>query len=307
MNNFDYKKYLAEGGIESKLEIRGSVLTKEDRKAIASMVIEESYQGITLTEAKTNESLKEDIAENIKFYNAVKQMILEDLKKQGRPLHEAAGALGIILKLLGGIKDAWTATAVGKDITAWLRSRMSSFAGSVGKKVDNLFTSDQVNPGTDVKKVVSILADWFQSGLNWLVKTFSYKGIAKLFAMIRYKKLKPSEEQIKCMVPAAKKTVSAIYAILVIAFIAKIAVFAAPIIVAGGLPALQAATLGVIAKAGIWGGAKLVAGKAFSTFSAMKKAQDAAKYAKQAKAGISDGVGEALEGFDAAWNTCALV
>ena len=62
---FDYKKYLAEGGIESKLEIRGSVLTKEDRKAIASMVIEESYQGITLTEAKTNESLKEDIAENV--------------------------------------------------------------------------------------------------------------------------------------------------------------------------------------------------------------------------------------------------
>ena len=94
MNNFDYKKYLAEGGIESKLEIRGSVLTKEDRKAIASMVIEESYQGITLTEAKTNELLKEDIAENIKFYDAVKKMILEDLKKQGRPLHEAPGARG---------------------------------------------------------------------------------------------------------------------------------------------------------------------------------------------------------------------
>ena len=98
------------------------------------MVIEESYQGITLTEDKTNESLKEDIAENILFYNAVKQMILEDLKKQGRPLHEAAGALGTILKLLGGIKDAWTATAVGKDTTAWLRSRMSSFCRVCRKK-----------------------------------------------------------------------------------------------------------------------------------------------------------------------------
>ena len=109
------------------------------------------------------------------------------------------------------------------------------------------------------------------------------------------------------MKPAAKKTVSAIYAILVIAYIAKIGIFAAPIIAAGGLPALQTAVIGLVTKAGIWGGAKLVAGKAFSTFSAMKNATDAAKYAKQAKEGISDGVGEALEGFDAAWNTCALV
>ena len=304
---FDYKKYLAEGGIESKLEIRGSVLTKEDRKAIASMVIEESYQGITLTEAKTNESLKEDIAENIVFYNDVKLVLLEEAKKQQRPLHE--GVLKTILTLLGGLKDALTATKVGQDITGWIRSRMSKFVGVIEKKANSLFKSDQVNPGTDVKKVASWAADKFQSVLNWLVSTFSYEGIAKLFAMIRYRKRGENltKEQVDCMKPAAKKTVSAIYAILVIAFIAKIGLFAAPIIAAGGLPALQAAVIGIVTKAGIWGGAKLVAAKAFQTFSAMKKAQDAAKYAKQAKAGISDGVGEALEGFDAAWNTCALV
>ena len=303
---FDYKKYLAEGGIESKLKIRGSVLTKEDRKAIASMVIEESYQGITLTEAKTNESLKEDIAENIIFYNDVKLVLLEEAKKQQRPLHE--GVLKTILTLLGGFKDALTATKVGKDITGWIRSRMSKFAESVGKKVDNLFTSDQVNPGTDAKKLASKLADWFQSGLNWLVKTFSYEGIAKLFAMIRYRKRGKNltKEQVDCMKPAAKKTVSAIYAILVIAFIAKIGLFAAPIIATGGLPALQATVIALVTKAGVWGGAKLVAGKAFSAFSAMKKAEDAVKYAKQAKAGIGDGVGEALEGFDAAWNVCPI-
>ena len=306
MDNFDYKKYLAEGGIESKLEIRGSVLTKEDRKAIASMVIEESYQGITLTEAKTNESLKEDIAENIKFYNAVKQMILEDLKKQGRPLHEAAGALGGILKLLGGIKDAWTATALGKDVTKWIRSRMSSFAGAVEKVANKVLPAKAVEAGKSAKEVASQIADMFEKALAWLVKTFSYQGIAKLFAMIRYKKLKPSEEQIKCMVPAAKKTISAIYAILVIAFIAKVAIFAAPVIAAGGLPALQAATVGVIAKAGLWGGAKLFATKAFSTYSAMKKAQDAAKYAKQAKEMTSGAVDSALEDFGSAWDTCAL-
>lgn len=303
---FDYKKYLAEGGIESKLEIRGSVLTKNDRKAIASMVIEESYQGITLTEAKANESLKEDIAENIVFYNDVKLVLLEEAKKQQRPLHE--GVLKTILTLLGGLKDTLTATKVGKDLTGWIRSRMSKFAGVIEKKTNSLFKSDQVNPGTDVKKAVSILADWFQSGLNWLVKTFSYKGIAKLFAMIRYRKRGKdlTKEQIDCMEPAAKKTVSAIYAILVIAFIAKIAVFAAPIIATGGLPALQTAVIALVTKAGVWGGAKLVAGKAFSAFSAMKKAEDAVKYAKQAKAGIGDGVGEALEGFDAAWNVCPI-
>ena len=303
---FDYKKYLAEGAIESKLEIRGSVLTKNDRKAIASMVIEESYQGITLTEAKTNESLKEDIAENIIFYNDVKLVLLEEAKKQQRPLHE--GVLKTILTLLGGFKDALTATKVGKDLTGWIRSRMSKFAGSVGKKVDNLFTSDQVNPGTDAKKLASKAADLFQSILSWLVKTFSYKGIAKLFAMIRYRKRPKdlTDKQINCMEPAAKKTVAAIYAILVIAFIAKIGLFAAPIIATGGLPALQAAVIALVTKAGVWGGAKLVAGKAFSAFSAMKKAEDAAKYVKQAKAGIGDGVGEALEGFDTAWNVCPL-
>ena len=185
---------------------------------------------------------------------------------------------------------------------------MSKFAGAIGKKVDGLFKSDQINPGTDVKKVASALADKFQSVLSWLVKTFSYEGIAKLFAMIRYRKRGKNltDEQIKCMKPAAKKTVAAIYAILVIAFIAKIGLFAAPIIATGGLPTLQATIIALVTKAGVWGGAKLVAGKAFSAFSAMKKAEDAAKYAKQAKAGISDGVGEALEGFDAAWNVCPL-
>ena len=301
---FDYKKYLAEGGIESKLEIRGSVLTKEDRKAIAFMVIEESYQGITLTEAKTNESLKEDIAENIKFYTAVKQMMLEEAKKQQRPLHE--GALKDVLSLLGGIKDAWTATAVGKDVTKWIRSRMSKFASATEKVASKVLPTKAVEAGKSAKEVASMLANKFEKALAWLVKTFSYQGIAKLFAMIRYKKLKPSEEQIKCMVPAAKKTVSAIYAALVIAFIAKIGLFAAPVIAAGGLPALQAATLGVIAKAGLWGGAKLFATKAFSTYSAMKKAQDAAKYAKQAKEMTSGAVDSALEDFGSAWDTCAL-
>lgn len=303
---FDYKKYLAEGGIESKLEIRGSVLTKNDRKAIASMVIEESYQGITLTEAKTNESLKEDIAENIVFYNDVKLILLEEAKKQQRSLHE--GVLKTILTLLGGIKDTLTATKVGQDLTGWIRSRMSKFAGVIEKKANSLFKSDQVNPGTDVKQVASKAADLFQSGLSWFVKTFSYEGIAKLFAMIRYRKRGKdlTKEQVDCMKPAAKKTVAAIYVILVIAFIAKFVVFAAPIIAKGGLAALQSTVITLVTQAGIWGGAKLVAGKAFSTFSAMKKAQDAAKYAKQAKAGIGDGVGEALEGFDAAWNVCPL-
>ena len=107
---FDYKKYLAEGGIESKLEIRGSVLTKNDRKAIASMVIEESYQGITLTEAKTNESLKEDIAENIIFYNDVKLILLEEDKKQQRPLHE--GVLKTILTLILSIISFFDLTEI---------------------------------------------------------------------------------------------------------------------------------------------------------------------------------------------------
>ena len=301
---FDYKKYLAEGGIESKLEIRGSVLTKNDRKAIASMVIEESYQGITLTEAKTNESLKEDIAENIKFYNAVKQMMLEEAKKQQRPLHE--GALKDVLSLLGGIKDAWTATAVGKDVTKWIRSRMSKFASATEKVASKVLPTVAIDASKSAKEVASMLVDKFEKALAWLVKTFSYQGIAKLFAMIRYKKLKPSEEQIKCMVPAAKKTVSAIYVILVLAFIAKIGVWAWPLILKGGLPAISAAITTAVTKAGIWGGAKLIAGKAFSTYSAAKKGADAAKYAKQAKEMTSGAVDSALEDFGSAWDTCAL-
>ena len=296
MNNFDYKKYLAEGGIESKLEIRGSVLTKEDRKAIASMVIEESYQGITLTEAKTNELLKEDIAENIKFYDAVKKMILEDLKKQGRPLHEAPGALGGVLKLLGGIKDALTATKAGKDITAWIRSRMSKFGAAVEKVASKVLPAKAIEAGKSAKEVASYAVDKFQQLLSWLLKTLSYQGLAKLFAMIRYKTLKPNEEQIKCMIPAGKKAQSAIYAILVIAFIAKLGILAAPAFAAGGFAAVQTAAMNAIVQAGLWGGAKIIAGKAFSTYSAIKKAEDAVKYAKQAKEMIGPAVDDALEG-----------
>ena len=60
-------------------------LTREEQKSVLRMVME-SHQGVTLTEAKSNEDIREEMMLNLEFYSALKEGFVDE-KKQ--PLDEA--------------------------------------------------------------------------------------------------------------------------------------------------------------------------------------------------------------------------
>ena len=70
------------------------ILTRTEQKSVLRMVIE-SYQGITLAEAKSNPDIKKKMKLNLKFYNEVKKGFLNEDKSN---ILEAEGILSSILK-----------------------------------------------------------------------------------------------------------------------------------------------------------------------------------------------------------------
>ena len=55
------------------------ILTREEQKSVLRMVIE-SHQGITISEAKSNQDIREEIKLNLEFYSGLKETILSDKK-----------------------------------------------------------------------------------------------------------------------------------------------------------------------------------------------------------------------------------
>jgi hypothetical protein len=303
MNNFDLRKYIAEGNLikedcgcgcndcSEKTQSQSISLNLEEKKAVVKMVME-SYKGVTLTEAKSNENIREEMMLNLKFYNGLKQSM--------GPINEAAlggtlGAIKWVLSALGNIKDFLTGSTLVKSITdfiskvwnklkSWVNKQYEKFMPQSIKDVSSL-TADAL------KDSIEGFAELLSNGIKWVADTFSYKGMSWLLAAIKYRTFRPSEKQKECMIPLAKRIVSYIYIGLVIAFIAKViliiglAVTANPYlgVVAGS--SWKAYILPVITKIGAGSGATWVkvAKTAGSTFSAVKKGVDAKKYGNEAK------------------------
>ena len=72
------------------------ILTRTEQKSVLRMVIE-SYQGITLAEAKSNPDIKKKMKLNLKFYNEVKKGFLNEDKSN---ILEAEGILSSILSVI---------------------------------------------------------------------------------------------------------------------------------------------------------------------------------------------------------------
>lgn len=280
------------------------VLTREEKKSVLSMVME-SHKGITLTEAKTNTNIREEMKLNLEFYNSLKEGFIKNGKSS---LDEAAGLFGTMLSVLGNIKDFLTGTKVIKDFTEWVKGLVEKLSAKLGPKIDSL--------------VPSKIQDLAKDGLNavekfvkWLYNTLSYKGIAKLFAMIRYRTLKPSDEQKKCMELAAKKAYKWILYTLVAAFMIKVIIVAWPILSASGAAAgagtgtqlagfssTFAPIKAILLKVGggsLWKGA-------FSAASAGIKAKDSKKVASDIKSIEKEAKDQELSGFGDAWNQCKI-
>ena len=178
------------------------ILTFNEKRAIAKMVIESN--NVLITEAKYDWDIREEIVTNLKFYNAVKEAFLADRKHVDILTED-------ILSALGGIKDLLTGVDIVKQFTEWFTKKL------IPKLLSKI---EKFIPG--VNELASKLGDKINQFIKWLKETLSYDGISKLFAMIKYRTLTPSNEQKKCMLLAAKSAYRYILIALVTAFLIKI-------------------------------------------------------------------------------------
>jgi len=283
-------------------------LTREEQKSVLRMVME-SHQGVTLTEARSNNDIKEEMKLNLEFYNSLKEGFIKDSKST---LDEAAGMFGAVLGVLGNIKDFLTGTKIIKDITSWVQGLIQKLSEKLGPQIDKFIPQKIQDLAKDGVSAV-------EKFIKWLYNTLSYKGLAKLFAMIRYKTFKPTDEQKQCMELAAKKVYKWILITLVVAFVIKLAVIAAPMIAtAATSTAATGAAAGTTQLAGFStalkpigvllakvGHGSLFKG-IFSAASAGLKAKDASEISSDIKTKEKEAKDKEIDGFSDAWNYCAL-
>jgi len=283
-------------------------LTREEQKSVLRMVME-SHPGVTLTEARSNNDIKEEMKLNLEFYNSLKEGFIKDSKST---LDEAVGMFGAVLGVLGNIKDFLTGTKIIKDITAWVQGLIQKLSEKLGPQIDKFIPQKIQDLAKDGVSAV-------EKFIKWIYNTLSYKGLAKLFAMIRYKTFKPTDEQKQCMELAAKKVYKWILITLVIAFVIKLTIIAAPMIAtAATSTAVTGAAAGTTQLAGFStmlkpigallvkvGHGSLFKG-VFSAVSAGLKAKDASKISSDIKAKEKEAKDKEIDGFDSAWNYCAL-
>lgn len=287
-------------------------LTREEQKSVVKMVME-SHQGVTLSESKTNEDIREEMKLNLEFYNSLKEDFLNEEKTN---LDEASGMLMTFLGVLGSIKDYLTGLKVVKDITSWIQGIIQKLSEKLGPQIDKFVPQKIQDFAKDGVSAV-------EKFIKWIYNTLSYKGLAKLFAMIRYRTVKPSDEQKQCMELAAKKVYKWIIITLVVAFVIKLIITSWPMIVAA---LTKTATAGAATSAA--SGSTQLAGfttmfkplgavltkvghgslfkGVFSTLSAGLKAKDAKKMSSDIKAKEQEAKGKEIDGFKGAWNYCPL-
>ena len=242
----------------------------------------------------------EEIKLNLKFYNKVKEGFLNETKSN---ILEAEGILSSILSVIGNVKDAISATGWGKSAIEWIKNFITKYS----EKFKNVII-DYVPGGESIIKGAKTVAEYTTKFVKWVYNTITYKGLAKLFAMIRYKTLSPTEEQKKCMELAAKKIYRWILIALIAAYIIKVLVTAGPSLATSAAlgafnPALAFAPIQpLIAAAGLKG----TFFKTLSLGSAVDKTLDAKKLANQIEAEEQKAKAGELDNFDEAWNMCSL-
>ena len=283
-------------------------LTREEQKSVLRMVVE-SHQGVTLTEARSNNDIKEEMKLNLEFYNSLKEGFIKDSKST---LDEAAGMFGAVLGVLGNIKDFLTGTKIIKDITAWVQGLLQKLFEKLSPQIDKFIPQKIQDLAKDIGNAAVSL-------VKWIYNTLSYKGLAKLFAMIRYKTFRPTDEQKQCMELAAKKVYKWILITLVAAFVIKLAVLAAPMIAtAATSTAATGAAAGTTQLAGFSTALKPIgvllakvghgslSKGIFSAASAAIKSKDANQISADIKAKEQEAKDKEIDGFSGAWNYCAL-
>jgi hypothetical protein len=273
------------------------ILTRTEQKSVLRMVIESS-QDITLAEVKSNQNIREEIKLNLKFYNEVKKGFLNENKSN---ILEAEGILSSILSVIGNIKDFITSTKIGKNVVGWVKNFVTKFV----EKFKNIVIN-YIPGGETILKGGKDLIEAISKFFKWMYNTITEKGLAKLFAMVRYRTFSPTEEQKDCMLLAAKKAYKWILITLVAAFIIKILIVAVPLLFKAGVAikvGLPLATTFAPFKAILFNlGFKSI----FSTYSTITKVDQAEKLEKEIESEEATAKAGELDSFNEAWNKCPL-
>ena len=197
-----------------------NILTLKEKKNIVKKVLE-GYQGITISEVRTNQNIKKEIKLNLIFYNEIKKGFLNETKSN---IVEVEGVGGAILQALGTVKDILSGFKVVKDISNWIKE----FILKVVNKFKNIIVN-YVPGGEKGLENIKKFTDGTTKFTKWLYDSFSYKGLAKLFAMIRYRNFSTTEEQKQCMELAAQKAYKVILITFITAFIVKVVIAIIPL------------------------------------------------------------------------------
>lgn len=256
----------------------------------------ESHQNIPLTEVKNNNTIKTELRANLAFYNEVKKGFLTEGKQS---LNEVEGIVGVILSSIGNIKDFITGAGFGKNILEGIKKILTKVAEYVKAFVNSIV------PGT--YETAEYIVKTVKNGVKWIYKTLTWPGLAKLFAMIRYRTLKPTKEQKACMELAAKKAYRWILIVFIGAFIVKIIIGLTPAIIqglttTGGLTMAFSPLITALQGAGL----KTIAAKLYSAISAALKAKDFNKLGDEVQAIEKEAKEGELDDFSEAWNKCPL-
>jgi flagellar biosynthesis protein FliQ len=205
----------------------------------------------------------------------------------------------VILSSIGNIKDFITGAGFGKNILEWIKKILAKVAEYVKTFMNSIVAGSYETAEYVVKAV--------KNGVKWIYKTLTWPGLAKLFAMIRYKTLKPTEEQKTCMELAAKKAYRWILIVFIGAFLIKIIVGLTPAIIqglttTGGLTMAFSPLITALQGAGL----KTIAAKLYSAISAALKAKDYSKLGDEVQAIEKEAKEGELDDFSEAWNKCPL-
>jgi hypothetical protein len=182
-------------------------LTREEQKSVLKMVME-SYNGISINEIKSNQSIKYEIQLNLEFYSGLKESLMFD-KQLKEAFSTGIGFLDGIIAGIGSIKDLLTTSDIGK----WLSEKVKSLA-------NKFFPSFKKDPN-----------DWtdkFKSALDNIAKWLGPKFIAYVIAAWKAKSFKPGEEAIQAQMEKANKIYKRILMVLIALAAVKLIVFLAP-------------------------------------------------------------------------------
>lgn len=260
------------------------ILTLEEKRAIAKTVISSHYGGLIM-ESRTDRLVHEDIKFNFKFYNALKETFSPQLRNHVVITED-------LLTILGNIKDLLTGVKFIDDIIKWISDK---FIPLLISKVDKFIPKN-------VQDIAGKLAGFVKQFVSWIEQNLGYKGLSKLFAMIKYKTFAPTGEQTKCMELAAKSAYRYILITLVAAFVIKalgygaetfIDVFSSDEILLGSMDQLMASI----------GLGKLFA-SLFGTYGAATKAQKAVKLKKDIETKRTEVQSDSMIKFKADWSYC---